>query len=975
MKKHVIAIAILIGAFLALGGGASRSSVVHAQGRAKFHRHKGERVAGQYIVVFDENELADRSIRAVSDLTNELVQFHGGTRLHRYNNVVKGFSARMTQADAELLAEDPRVKYVEEDGVAHGASSEPLTPDWWGLDRIDQRGPTLDNTYNYYGDGTGVNVYILDSGIRVTHSEFEGRARGAFNARNDGISEATDCLGHGSHVASIAGGKVSGVAKQANLYSVRVLGCDNLAYWSDYVAGLDWIKANGIKPAVVNASIAGYTNQSATEAIASLVNSGITFVGAAANENDDACNYVPGAASEAIAVGSIDSGDVRASYSNFGSCVDIWAPGSAISGAYNGDDTSYTLKWGTSMASPMVAGAAALYLQRHQTATPAQVRAEILRGATNGALDTATLEPGSPNKLLFASYLGDNVRPAATLTAPSDGTTLSGTFTLSAIASDNVEMQGVRFYFGNAELKFDTTVPYSVNVNTSSVANGTYSLTARAIDLAGNVTDSTVTITVANGGDATLPTVSVTAPVAAATVRGSVTFSANASDNVAVARVEFLVDGALLAADTSSPYSVTWNTTTVSEGAHTLMARASDTANNTKTSTAVSVTVDNVPASTLPSGWTGVDVGAVGMPGSATFNNGTWALIGAGTDIFNTADAFQFVHRQFSGDGDLIARVSSLVKPTDAVAAYAGIMFRESLGANVRHATLLMGADGKVKFRRRTMVGGTTASDGTAIGTAFAARYLKLSRRGNVFTASISADGSQWTQVYTPQTITLPAAAEVGIWTLRAGAVSGLAAATFTNVTATAVLPTGWAHADVGAVGTPGDVSFANGTYTVTGAGTDLWGTADAFHYAYRSLTGNGTVVARLVSIATPADAEWGMGAVMMRDGTGATARHVATVVTTQGKAKFRRRMTAGGTTLSDGPSGGTMPPPRWLKLTRAADTFTASVSTDGVTWTTLGQPQTVALPATLQVGIVALRHCGTGAAQAIFTNVSVISP
>ncbi len=975
MKKHVIAIAILIGAFLALGSGANRSSVVHAQGRAKFHRHKGEKVAGQYIVVFEENELADRSVPAVSALTSELLQFHGGTRLHRYNNVVKGFSARMTEAAAQLLAEDARVKFVEEDGVTRASASEPLTFDWWGLDRIDQRGPTLDNVYNYYGDGTGVNVYIVDTGVRVTHSEFEGRARGAFNATADGIDEATDCNGHGSHVASIAGGKVSGVAKRPNIYSVKILGCDGTGWWSDYVAGLDWIKANAVKPAVVNASVVGGIDFSASEAIASLVNSGITFVGAAANYNDDACNYVPGVAPEAITVGSIDSGDVRASYSNFGSCVDIWAPGSAISGAYNGDDTSYVMYWGTSMASPMVAGAAALYLQRHPTATPAQVRAEILRGATNGVLDAATLEPGSPNKLLFASYLGDNVRPTAKLTAPADGTTLSGTFTLSATANDNVEMQGVRFYFGSAELKFDTTVPYSVNVNTASVANGTYVVTARAIDLAGNVTDSAVTLTVANGVDTTLPTVSVTAPVAAATVRGSVTFSANASDNVAVARVEFLVDGALLAADTSSPYSVTWNTTTVSQGAHTLMARAIDTANNAKTSTAVSVTVDNVPASTLPSGWTGVDVGAVGMPGSATFNNGTWALIGAGTDIFNTADAFQFVHRQFSGDGDLIARVSSLVKPTGAVAAYAGIMFRESLGANVRHATLLMGADGKVKFRRRTMVGGTTASDGTASGTAFSARYLKLSRRGNVFTASISADGSQWTQVYTPQTITLPAAAEVGIWTLRAGAVSGLAAATFTNVTATAVLPTGWAHADVGAVGTPGDVSFANGTYTVTGAGTDLWGTADAFHYAYRSLTGNGTVVGRLVSIATPADAEWGMGAVMMRDGTGATARHVATIVTTQGKAKFRRRMTAGGTTLSDGPSGGTMPPPRWLKLTRADDTFTASVSDDGVTWTMLGQPQTVALPATLQVGVMTLRHAGTGAAQAVFTNVSVISP
>jgi hypothetical protein len=370
-----------------------------------------------------------------------------------------------------------------------------------------------------------------------------------------------------------------------------------------------------------------------------------------------------------------------------------------------------------------------------------------------------------------------------------------------------------------------------------------------------------------------------------------------------------------------------------------------------------------------------MDVGDVGMPGSATFNTGKWALIGAGTDVFNTADAFHFVHRQFSGDGDLVARVSSLVKPAGANAAYAGIMFRESLGANVRHATLLIGADGKVKFRRRTIVGGTTASDGNPVGTTFTAQYLKLSRRGNVFTAWISPDGSQWTQVYTPQTITLPTVSEVGIWTLRAGAASGLAQATFTNVTATVALPAGWTHADVGAVGTPGDISFSSGIYTINGGGTDLWGNADAFHYAYRSLTGNATVLARLASITAPADASWGMGAIMMRDGTGATARHVAMMVTTDGKAKFRRRTTVGGTTLSDGPPAGTVPPPRWLKLTRAGDSFTAYVSTDGVTWTMVGQPQTVVLPATLQVGVVTLRHGGMGAAQAVFTNVSVIGP
>jgi hypothetical protein len=562
---------------------------------------------------------------------------------------------------------------------------------------------------------------------------------------------------------------------------------------------------------------------------------------------------------------------------------------------------------------------------------------------------------------------------------PANGATVSGTVTVAATASDNVELQGVGFFIGGTQVAFDTSPPYSFNWNSASVADGTYVVKARAVDLAGNVKDSTAaTIAVSNGvADTTLPNVSVTAPVASATVNGNITLSASAADNVAVARVEFLVDGTLLASDTTSPYSVIWNTTTVAEGAHTLTARAIDTSNNSTTSSAVSITVDNVPSSTLPSGWTSTDVGAVGGAGSASYANPTFTLNGAGTDIIDRADAFQFVHRSFSGDGDLVARVSTLEKPSGANTAYAGIMFRESLAANVRHATLLLGVDGKMKFRYRTTVGGTTTSTGNPIGTSFAPRYLKLSRRGNVFTAWISPDGAAWTQVLTPQTIALPASAEVGIWTLRAGAVSGLAQATFTSVSVTvnSGLPVGWDHVDVGAVGTGGNVTFANATYTVSGAGTDLWGTADAFHFLYQTLTGDATIVARLASITKPADSAWALGAIMMRDGFTPNARHASMMMTTDGKAKFRRRLTIGGATLSDGPSAGTTPVPRWLKLTRVGDIFTAYISTDGANWTSVAAPQTIPLPTTIQVGLVTLRVGGIGTAQGVFTNVSVTNP
>ncbi len=539
--------------------------------------------------------------------------------------------------------------------------------------------------------------------------------------------------------------------------------------------------------------------------------------------------------------------------------------------------------------------------------------------------------------------------PVVSLSAPASGATVSGTISITATASDNVGVAGVQFRLDGSDLgSEDTLRPYTLSWNTAAAANGAHTLTATARDGSGNLaTSGSVSVTVANAAN-TVPKVTGLTQAAASSA--------------------ITTAGLKLGAVTTT------TSTTVPAGLVISQNPAAGTV--VPASSSVNLLVSSgAGGSTLPSGWISTDVGAVGTAGSASYANPTFTLKGAGTDIFNTADAFQFTHRRFSGDGDLIARVASLVKPTGANAAYAGIMFRESLGANVRHATLLMGADGTVKFRRRTTVGGTTASDGNPIGTSFAPRYIKLSRRGNVFTAWVSVDGSQWTQVYTAQTVTLPVTADVGIWTLRAGAVSGLAQATFTNITATVALPAGWKHADVGAVGTPGKVSFANATYTVNGAGTDLWGTADAFHFVYRSLTGNGTVVARLASVTKPADSAWAMGAIMMRDGIGANARHVAMMVTTDAKAKFRRRTMLGGTTLSDGPSAATTSTPRWLKLTRVGDVFTAYISTNGTNWTPVGPPQTLALPATLQVGLLTLRSGGTGTAQAVFTNVRVTNP
>lgn len=370
--------------------------------------------------------------------------------------------------------------------------------------------------------------------------------------------------------------------------------------------------------------------------------------------------------------------------------------------------------------------------------------------------------------------------------------------------------------------------------------------------------------------------------------------------------------------------------------------------------------------------WLSDDVGAVGVAGSASLDNGTFTVRAGGSDLWSTADAFHYVYQPLTGDGEIVARVANLFVPSGSNWTLGAVMIREKLTAGSVHASMMITTEGKAKFRRRTTEGGTTLSDGPSTGTTYPPRWLKLTRSGDDFTAAISDDGVTWTQVHVPQTIPMAETVYIGLAALRNGSTAPAATATFDGVTVRR-LPSPWQNADVGAVGATGSASFSAGTFTISAGGTDIWASSDAFHYVYQPMSGDGEIVANLTDLTLPAGSNWSLAAVMIREKLTDSSVHASMMITSDGKAKFRRRTTEGGTTASDGPSVGTTFPPRWLKLTRSGNTFTAYISSDGVSWTQVHTPQTIAMPANVHVGLIALRNGGTGTAAATFRDVTVV--
>ncbi|OXM61587.1 serine protease [Amycolatopsis sp. KNN50.9b] len=348
-------------------------------------------IPDSYIVVFKESSSPVSSL--VSQVTGKL----GGTVRQTFSHALHGYSATMSESQAKRVAADPSVAFVEQNRRVTIAATQ-TNPPSWGLDRVDQRNLPLNRAYNYSTTASNVHAYIIDTGINLSHSDFGGRAKSGYDFV-DNDSNASDCNGHGTHVAGTVGGSAYGVAKGVQLTAVRVLDCQGSGSYDQVIAGIEWVTQNAVKPAVANMSLGGPVSTAVDNAVKASIAAGVTYAVAAGNSNTNACTSSPSRVAAAITVGATTSTDARASYSNYGSCLDIFAPGSSITSAWIGSTSATNTISGTSMATPHVAGAAALYLATHTSASPQQVRDALVTAGTTGKVTSAGTN--SPNVLLY----------------------------------------------------------------------------------------------------------------------------------------------------------------------------------------------------------------------------------------------------------------------------------------------------------------------------------------------------------------------------------------------------------------------------------------------------------------------------------------------------------------------------------------------------------------------------------------------